>query len=136
MITEVEPAVRTGPRKSLRALRIVAAVHAVCVVAQPALAGLYLSGTVDALFIHGRTGDTISVLSLAQAITALVFVWRGKGRRWALWAALAILLAEMVQMTLGIEGVVSLHVPLGVSVVVCQVLFTVWVFRTDAGRSR
>ncbi|MFI9813895.1 hypothetical protein [Saccharothrix variisporea] len=136
MITEVEPVVRTGPRTTLRTLRIVAAVHGLCVVAQPALAGLYLSGTVDALFFHGRTGDTISVLSLTQLITALVFVWRGRGRRWALWAALGIFLAEMAQMTLGIEGVVSLHVPLGVTVVVSQVLFTVWVFRADAGRPR
>ncbi|GLZ35143.1 hypothetical protein Lesp02_73300 [Lentzea sp. NBRC 105346] len=138
MITDtVAPeVVLPGPRKSLRALRIVAAVCGVSAVAQPMLAGLYLSGVIDALFPHGRNGDAISVFTLIQLITAIIFVWRGHGRRWPLWASLAIFLAVMVQMPLGIEGIVALHVPLGVSIVVSQVLFTVWVFRADAGRRR
>lgn len=130
MITETPV---EAPRKSLRALRIIAVLHTTCVLAQPALAGLYLSGVVDALFFHGRNGDTISVLGLAQLIAAIVFVWRGKGRKPALWTAIGIFLAEMVQMPLGIEGVVALHVPLGVSIVVGQILFTAWLFRE--GRS-
>jgi len=130
MITDIAPAT-----VKLRALRIIAALHATAAVAQPMLAGLYLSGVVDARFVHGRNGDAVVVFGLVQLIAAIVAVRKG-ARWWVLWAALAIFLAENAQMPLGIEGVVALHVPLGVSIVVSQVLYTVWIFRTAAERSR
>ena len=137
MIVEDAPAVApVGPRKTLSWLRVIAVLHSLCALAQPALAGLYLSGVVDARFIHGRTGDTVAALGFAQLIAAIVYVWRGKGRRWPLWTAIALLLAENVQIPLGLEGLVALHIPLGVSIIATQVLFTVWLFRPAAQRRR
>lgn len=137
MIVEDAPAVApVGPRKTLSWLRVIAVLHSLCAVAQPALAGLYLSGVVDARFIHGRNGDAVIAFGLFQLIAAIVHVWRGRGHRWPLWTAIALFLAENVQMPLGIEGVVALHIPLGVSIIAAQVLFTVWLFRATAYRRR
>ncbi len=125
-----------GPRVTLTVLRIMAVVHGLSVLAQPVLAGSYLSGDVDALTIHAINADTAAAFGLFQFIAAIVFVWKGRGRQWAIWATLGIALAEEVQIPLGLEGMLAAHIPLGVSIVSMQILLTVWLFRENARRPR
>ena len=47
MNVEVDEAVATGPRITLGILRLVVTAHLVAVLAQPVLAGRYLTGDVD-----------------------------------------------------------------------------------------
>lgn len=127
--TEVTP---SGPRVTLTVLRIMAVLHGLSVLAQPVLAGSYLSGDVDALAIHSINGNLASGFGLLQLIAAIVFVWKGRGRQWAIWTSLGIALAEQLQVGFGYEGVLSVHIPLGVSIVSMQILLAVWLFRADA----
>lgn len=125
-----------GPRRTLLVLRIVAALHAFCVVVQPMLAGIYLGGEVDAIEIHGLNADIVGGLGVVQLIAAIVFVWKGKGRAWVLHGTIGIVVAEQVQIGLGLSGLVAVHIPLGVSIVSMQILLTVWLFRAAAAEPR
>ena len=127
--TEAPP---SGPRRTLRALRVVAAAHGLALIAQPALAGVYLSGDVDALKMHGINAGILAVLGFFQLVAAILFVWKGRGRQWTIWSTLVIVLLTEIQFPLGAEGMVAVHIPLGVTIVSLQILFTVWVFRADA----
>lgn len=128
--------VQPGPRRTLTVLRLLAVLHTVGAVAQPMLAGVYLGGDVDALALHELNAHIVTGLGFFQLIAAIVFVWRGRGRRWPLWASLGICLAVQAQVGLGFEGVVAVHVPLGVSVISMQILLTVWLFRAAARTPR
>lgn len=125
-----------GPRATLSVLRTVAVLHALTAITQPMLAGVYLSGEVDAIDIHSINANVVAGLGLVQLIAAIVFVWKGKGRSWPLHGAIAIFLAEQVQIPLGIEGLVAIHIPLGVSIISMQILLTVWLCRADARTPR
>ncbi len=125
-----------GPRATLWVLRSFAVLHSLCAVGQPVLAGIYLGGDVDAIGVHEINASVVAGLGVAQLVAAIVYVWAGKGRAWPLWASLGLVLAEQVQAGLGYEGVVAIHVPLGVTVIALQILLTVWVFRAAARVSR
>ncbi|GAB1510443.1 hypothetical protein [Actinophytocola sp. KF-1] len=125
-----------GPRATLWVLRSFAVLHSLCAVGQPVLAGIYLGGDVDAIAVHEINASVVSGLGIAQLVAAIVYVWAGTGRAWPLWASLGLVLAEQVQAGLGYEGIVAIHVPLGVTVIALQLLLTVWVFRASARRSR
>lgn len=129
-------AVQPGPRRTLTVLRFIAVLHTVAAVAQPLLAGVYLGGDVDALALHELNAHIVTGLGFFQFIAAIVFVWRGHGRRWPLWASLAMVLVVQLQVGLGFEGEVAVHVPLGVSVISMQILLTVWLFRAAARTPR
>jgi hypothetical protein len=130
-----EPAAAAdGPRRSLTALRVIATVHSLAAIVQPMLAGIYLSGDVDAIRVHEINGSIVGGLGIAQLIAAIVFRWKGKGRGWPLHATAVILLAEIVQINLGYLALIAVHLPLGVTIISMQILTTVWLFRADAGR--
>jgi hypothetical protein len=131
--TVVAPA---GPRRTLAWLRVFAVLHSLCAIVQPMLAGIYLDGDVDALAIHEINSSVVSGLGVFQLVAAIVYVWKGHGRTWPLYASIAIVLVEQVQAGLGYEGVVAIHVPLGVSIIATQILLTVWLFRAGARLTR
>ncbi len=121
-----------GPRRTLTTLRVLAVLHSVCAIGQPMLAGIYLDGDVDALAIHEINSSVVSGLGVLQLVAAIVYMWAGKGRAWPLYASIGLVLAEQVQAGLGYEGLVAIHVPLGVSIIAMQILLTVWLFRASA----
>jgi len=125
-----------GPRATLTVLRVLAVLHTAGAVMQPMLAGVYLGGDVDALAVHELNAHVVTGLGFFQLVAAIVFVWRGRGRFWPLWASLAICLAVQAQVVMGYEGVVAVHLPLGVSIIAMQILFTVWLFRAAARTAR
>ncbi|MQA27003.1 MAG: hypothetical protein GEU94_16420 [Micromonosporaceae bacterium] len=125
-----------GPRATLTVLRVLAVLHTAGAIVQPMLAGVYLGGDVDALAIHELNAHVVTGLGFFQLVAAIVFVWRGRGRFWPLWASLAICLAVQAQVGMGYEGVVAVHLPLGVSIIAMQILLTVWLFRAAARTAR
>jgi hypothetical protein len=137
----VVPAIETvvappGPRRTLSWLRVFAVLHSLCAIGQPMLAGIYLDGDVDALAIHEINSSVVGGLGVCQLVAAIVYVWKGRGRTWPLYAAIGIVLVEQVQTGLGYEGAVAIHVPLGVSIIATQILLTVWLFGESARLSR
>lgn len=130
------PPADAGPRRSLQVLRVVAVLHSLAFLAQPVFAGGYLQGDVDSLALHDANAFVVTALDVVQLICAIVFVWKGRGRTWPLWASLAIALAVEVQVGMGFDRVLVVHLPLGVSLAVGQVLTTVWLFRAAAATPR
>jgi hypothetical protein len=130
------PPVERGPRASLQVLRVVAVLHSLTFLAQPVFAGGYLMGDVDGLTQHRVNAFVVTGLDLAQLICAVVYFWGGRGRAWPIWASLAIALAVEVQVGMGFERLLVVHLPLGVSLAVGQVLVTVWLYRSAAADPR
>jgi hypothetical protein len=124
------------PRATLWTLRIVLVLHASLVVAQPILAGYFLSGEVDAIDIHGPIGSSLWMISLIQFVVAM-FYWRpGGGRLWPAGVTILLFFAEFLQLIFGYAQNFAIHVPLGTAIVVGVVTLTIWSFRPSARRGR
>jgi hypothetical protein len=125
-----------GPRASLQVLRIVAVLHSLAFLGQPVFAGGYLMGDVDSLTLHDINAFVITGLDVAQLICAMVYFWGGRGRAWPIWASLAIALAVEVQVGMGYERLLLVHLPLGVTLTVAQIVTTIWLYRAAAAQPR
>lgn len=130
------PAMDRGPRTSLQVLRVVAVLHALAFLGQPVFAGGYLMGDVDSLALHIANAFVVTALDVIQLVCAVVYFWAGRGRAWPIWASLAIAIAVEVQVGTGFERLLVVHLPLGVSIAVGQILLTVWLFRPSAATPR
>jgi hypothetical protein len=130
------PPMDRGPRVTLQVLRVVAVLHSLAFLAQPVFAGGYLMGDVDALALHHANAFVVTVLDVIQLVCAIVFFWKGRGRAWPVWASVAIALAVEVQVGMGFDRTLVVHLPLGVSLAVGQILTTVWLFRAAAATPR
>jgi hypothetical protein len=133
--TIAEPRVRR-PRASLLSLRIVLLLHSGLVVAQPILAGYFLSGEVDAMDVHSPIGSTLWMMSMIQFVVAALYWLAGGGRSWPMLLTVVLFFAEFVQLVFGSLQNFAVHVPLGTAIVVTVVWMTVWSFRPAARRSR
>ena len=146
MSTHVDAAIREpaaspppadrGPRASLQVLRVVAVLHSLAFLGQPVYAGGYLMGDVDSLALHDINAFVITGLDLAQLICAVVYFWGGRGRAWPIWTSLAVALAVEVQVGVGFERLLVVHLPLGVALTVGQIVLTMWLFRAAAEQPR
>lgn len=134
---EPQPTARTtGPRASLHVLRWIAVTHSLVMLLQPVLAGIYLSGEVDALASHGINALIVTGVGAFQLFAAIPYVWKGRGPWWALNATIAVVLITEVQVGMGFGRLVAVHIPLGVSLIASQILLTVWLFRPSAAVAR
>ncbi|WP_369136810.1 hypothetical protein [Modestobacter versicolor] len=131
------PPVRSRrPRVSLWLLRVVLTAQLVTAVTLPVLAGLFLGGDVDAVVWHGIAGGLLVLLGVTTAVVAGAYVLGGRGRWWVLPVAVLAAAAEVVQLTFGYAGTLSVHVPLGVGVVTAVVVLTGWAWSPAARRPR
>jgi asparagine N-glycosylation enzyme membrane subunit Stt3 len=117
-------------------LRAVITVHALAVLAQPVLAGLFLTGDVDAIGVHGLIGSLLTLVGMAVIGVALAYVLGGRGRLWVLPVAVLLFLADGFQIAAGYERQLELHIPLGVAIVVVSVLLAAWAWSPSAARPR
>ncbi|HEU4347801.1 MAG TPA: hypothetical protein VFR35_08435 [Actinoplanes sp.] len=137
-VTEVtaSPPPPAGPRVTLQVLRLVAVLHSLAFLAQPVFAGGYLMGDLDALAWHIVNAFVVTGLDVLQLVCAIVYFWKGRGPAWPIWASLAVALAAEVQVGMGFERILVVHLPLGVALVVGQILITVWLYRAAAAKAR
>ena len=124
------------PRLSLWLMRTVLSVHLLAVLAQPVLAGLFLTGDIDAIAVHGTVGSTLAAVDLVMVGATLGYVLGGRGRLWVLPVAVALFLAVGLQIGFGYSRTLEIHIPLGVAIVTTSVLLAVWVWSPSAGRAR
>lgn len=113
-----------------RALRIVITVHALDAFAQAVLAGGFLNGYYGLLGLHRYNAILgVVILGYLQLAVAILY-WRpGRGRGWPALACLGISAAESLQIVFGFERMLSVHVPLGVAIVMIMTIMTIWVWR-------
>ena len=124
------------PRASLWVLRIVVTAFVLAVLGQPVLAGMYLTGDVDAIGVHGLVGSLLAVGAMAVIGAALAYVLAGRGRLWVLPVSVLLFLAVGFQIAAGFARQLELHVPLGVLIVTTSVLLVGWVWTPLAARPR
>jgi hypothetical protein len=116
-------------------LRIAATAHLVLALVQPVLAGLFLTGSVDAIKVHGVLGSVLAVAGQALIVSAIAYVV-ARGRLWVIPAMVALFLAVGLQIGMGYARVLQLHVPLGVAIVTISALLAIWVWTPSAARPR
>ena len=102
---------------TLGLFRGVATLYALAAVAQPFLAGLFLSGSFSALKAHEVTGQAVGGLGILTLICAIL-LWRvGGGPVAAVRISGGLLVGVVLQILLGYDRLLALHVPLGVALV-------------------
>jgi hypothetical protein len=124
------------PGASLWLLRAGLTAHLLAVLAQPVLAGMFLTGDVDAIDVHAAMASALGLLCLACAGISIGYVSAGRGRIWILPALLALFTVETGQIIVGYQRVLQVHIPGGVLIVVSSVLLAVWVWSPAARRPR
>ncbi|ALJ20847.1 hypothetical protein AOA12_13410 [Microbacterium sp. No. 7] len=92
----------------------VAIVHAVLVFAQPILAGMSLEGRDGALDLHYANGMAIMTVAAVQIVAALLWWKPGGGPARAIGVSAVLLVLEVVQFLIGSAGGFTLHLPLGI----------------------
>ena len=100
METLDRPALRR-PRVALWPLRAALAAHLLAVLAQPVLAGMFLTGDVDAIDWHATNGVALAVVALLVVAAALGHTLAGRGGWWVLVAAVLLFLADGFQIDAG-----------------------------------
>lgn len=125
-----------GPRVTLWLLRAATSAFLLAVLAQPVLAGRYLSGEFDALGVHALNARAVILLSMVVAAASLLFATLGRGRFWPLPVAVALFLGAGFQTGSGYARQLALHIPLGVVIVTAAVLLAVAVWRPSMRRPR
>lgn len=121
---------------SLWFLRGVLVLHAGLVAAQPILAGYFLSGSADAMSVHGPIGSTLWMVSMIQFVIAVLYWLPGGGRVWPVIVTFVLFFAEFVQLTFGYLQNFAVHVPLGTAIVITVASMAIWSFRSSARRGR
>jgi hypothetical protein len=114
-VQSAEPTRPADPSRATRVLRSVVTLEAVLVFVQAALAGQFLSGNAAALAWHERNAELIQLLSLVQLVAAIV-AWRRGGPAWAVPVSALLLLAVGIQVGVGYNRELAIHVPLGVAI--------------------
>jgi hypothetical protein len=113
----------------------VATAYLVLVLAQPVLAGLFLTGDVDAIAVHSAIGSGLAPVAIVLIVSTVLYVIR-RGSLWVLPAAVVLFLATGLQIGMGYSRVLQIHVPLGVALTAAAVALVVWAWTPGAGRPR
>jgi hypothetical protein len=110
----------------LRALQVAAALTVLCILVQGVTAGQLLSRNEAALSLHGDGAIVMHVLSAVATLAAFLH-WRAtRGPLWPTMLSAVVFVASFVQGYVGEAGVMSVHVPLAMLVLVCAVAVLVW----------
>ena len=110
-------------------LRVVTVLTTLSAFSQAVLAGGVVAGRIEMLPLHSNNGLLLTAGTLALLV-ALVLAWRpGGGPAWVLLVGLAMTSATVVQLGLGFSRSLAVHVPLGTTVIIAQVMLLVWVWQ-------
>jgi hypothetical protein len=109
--------------------RVWAVFHGVLVLAQVGAAGALLDAVGPALAWHGGIGGSLILVAMVQTVLAVPAVWPGGMPVWPLAVSALLVVADTAQVAIGHAGLLTLHVPLGIAVVVTQVVVAVRALR-------
>jgi hypothetical protein len=116
--------------------RAAVTVHVVLLLTQPVLIGLFLSGGDDAkLRAQEMVGSSVGVSAMLLVVASIVAWriahWPAKAVVWSL----ALLVAEVVQLTMGYDRHLGIHVPLGVLLAIGASFLHLWAYKPQPSRS-
>lgn len=109
--------------------RWVTVLHTFLLCLQPFLAGSSLDGSETALDWHGINASVILTVGLVQSLVGIV-LWRpGGGPGWPALVAIGLFAMAFIQLEVGYGANLSVHLPLGVSIVVVSLWLLLRVHR-------
>jgi hypothetical protein len=117
-------------------LRGIAFVQLAMLAFQPVLAGLFLDGELDAIAVHGLSGSLLVLTDMAQVVAALLYFLAGRGKLWPLLLTAGMWLPLGIQIGMGHSRNMLVHIPLGVTLIVLQVVLFVWLCGKSARQPR
>ncbi|MDL5201247.1 hypothetical protein [Streptomyces sp. ALI-76-A] len=124
---------RVTRRWPLTVLRACTCVLLLLTLAQPVLAGMFITGDTDLLDLHALNATLVSVMSWLT-VAAAVTLWRpGGGPVWPVGLTLVTAGLVEAQSGFGYARQLALHIPLGVALVAGLTAQTYWVFAHRAG---
>jgi hypothetical protein len=126
MAGEEAPSVPRWPRW---VLRVTSTLAAVLLFDQAVFAGQFLGGRYSSLQTHRENATYAGIAILLEAVAALLVRWRGRGPTWLIFACLGIFALIALQILLGFERVLAVHVPLGVAIILLGATLAVWAWR-------
>lgn len=136
MVDTSTPPVVRRPRVTLWLLRAALTVHVVAVLGQPIWAGMFLTGDLDAITVHGTVGGVLAAWDLLVIGSAAAYALAARGRLWVPLAAVAMFLLVGLQIGFGYSRDLQWHVPVGVALVVASLLFAYWAWTPAATGAR
>jgi hypothetical protein len=108
-------------------------VAAVLLANQAVYAGQFLAGTYGALHLHRENATYAGIAVAIAAAAAGLLRWPGGGPLWPALASACLFGLIAAQIAFGFARVITVHIPLGVAIIVLAVLLTVWAWRREAG---
>jgi hypothetical protein len=123
------PALEAGPRWPRWAFRVTSTVAAVMLFDQAVFAGQFLSGRYESLATHRENATFAGIAVLVAGVAAVLVRRPGRGPWWPTLACLGLFALIAGQIALGFARVISLHVPLGVLIIVLGTAVTVGAWR-------
>ncbi|GAA3347854.1 hypothetical protein GCM10020358_64200 [Amorphoplanes nipponensis] len=113
--------------------RLSMSVAALMLLDQSVFAGQFLSGSFTALHTHRENATYAGIAVLVAAASAVLLRWpgppAGRGPVWPLLACLALFGLIALQIVLGFARTLTVHVPLGVLIILMAVRLAVWAWR-------
>jgi len=118
---------RAGP--AVVVFRVVTVLHAALTISQAVAAGGILQASTLGLVVHQAGAGLLWLVSLAQVPIAAL-AWRPGGLPvWPIGVSGGLVVGETAQVAVGATGVLAVHVPLGVAIVVAAVGLAAWALR-------
>jgi hypothetical protein len=109
--------------------RLLVSAAAVLLFDQAVFAGQFLSGTFGALHTHRENATVAGLVVVGAALAAIPIRWPGHGPIWPLFACVGLFGLIALQITLGFRRELTVHVPLGVSIIVLASLLAIWAWK-------
>lgn len=116
--------------------RVLATLVAVLFYLQAVYAGQFLSGTLGGLTRHHDNAALTDMLLFVTLPAAALLRWPGRGPWWPLLAVVGLIALSYTQTYLGTERILTVHVPLGVAIILLSTGVAVWswFYRSPARR--
>jgi hypothetical protein len=97
-------------------LRVAGVLFALSVLAQAVLAGLFVTGDVGMLTMHGTNAVVVAVAALLYIVAAIILVRKDRGARRLVILGVVAFVLTFVQIAVGGAQILWLHIPLGVAI--------------------
>ncbi len=110
--------------------RALVSLEAVMLITQAALAGGFLSGHFEALAMHESNASALSVVNLVATVFAVLLHRKGSGPAWPAWMNGALVVVIPVEHFLGIQRILTAHIPLALLIMTSVAYLLAWSWRT------